>query len=291
MAVQVAGELVPEFADGVWLVELAPVGDPVAVADAVASVLGVAPRPGLSVSASVAQALSGRRLLVVLDNCEHVLDAVAELVDTVLSRTSGVKVLATSREGLRVAAEHLWPVPSLDGGDAGSAAVELFVDRARAVTPGFALRDDADSAAVVEICRRLDGLPLAIELAAARMVSMHPAELRDRLGDRFRLLATVGAGRNVTRRCVAPWAGPMTCSARTNATSCSGARCSPEGSTWQPQSRCALSGSTSSGVGCVGFAGPQVAGDGRGDARAVSLRVVGNDPPVRPGPTRRDRRR
>ncbi len=207
LAVQVAGQLVPEFADGVWLVELAPVSDPGAVADAVASVLGVAPQAGLSVTASVAQALAGRRLLVVLDNCEHVLDAVAEFVDTVLARTSSVKVLATSREGLRVGAEQLWPVPSLDGGDAGSAAVELFVDRARAVTPGFALRNDADTAAVVEICRRLDGLPLAIELAAARMVSMHPTEVRDRLGDRFRLLATGrrGSERHQTLRRAVGW--------------------------------------------------------------------------------------
>ena len=146
LAVQVAAELAAEFPDGVWLVELAPVGDPAAVPDAVATVLGVTPQAGLTVTDSIAQALSGRRLLIVLDNCEHVLDAAADLVETILARTATVKVLATSREGLRVRAEQLWPVPSLDV-DAGvsSAAVELFVERARAVNPGFELGRTPDS--------------------------------------------------------------------------------------------------------------------------------------------------
>ena len=114
LAVQVAAELAAEFPDGVWLVELAPVGDPAAVPDAVATALGVTPQAGLTVTDSIAQALSGRRLLIVLDNCEHVLDAAADLVETILARTTTVKVIATSREGLRVPAEQLWPVPSLD---------------------------------------------------------------------------------------------------------------------------------------------------------------------------------
>ena len=136
LAVQVAAELVGEFADGVWLVELAPVGDPAAVPDAVASVLGITAQAGRSVTDSIAQALSGRRLLIVLDNCEHVLDAAADLVDAVLAGASTVKMIATSREGLRVGAEHLWPVPSLDlRGRRTSAAVELFVERAGAVDP------------------------------------------------------------------------------------------------------------------------------------------------------------
>jgi predicted ATPase len=108
LAVQVAAELVPDFPDGVWLVELAPVGDPAAVPDAVATALGVTPQAGLTVTASVAQALSGRRLLVVLDNCEHVLDAAADLVETILARTSTVKVIATSREGLRAWGPNTW---------------------------------------------------------------------------------------------------------------------------------------------------------------------------------------
>ena len=107
-----------------------------------------------------------------------------------MARTTAVKVMANSREGLRVRAEHLWPVPSLDVADGvASAAVELFVARARAVLPGFGLGDPDAAAAVTEICRRLDGNALAIELAAARMVSMSPQDVRDRLGDRFRLLS------------------------------------------------------------------------------------------------------
>jgi predicted ATPase len=196
LAVQVAAELTGDFPDGLWLVELAPVGDPAAVPDAVASELGITAQAGRSVTDSIAQALSGRNLLIVLDNCEHVLDAAADLVDAVLAGTSTVKVIATSREGLRVGAEHLWPVPSLDlEGGSTSAAVELFVERAHAVNPRFELGGAAE--AVEEICRRLDGIALAIELAAARMVSMSPMEVLERLQDRFRLLA--GSRRGLER--------------------------------------------------------------------------------------------
>jgi predicted ATPase len=197
LAVQVAAELVPEFSDGVWLVELASVGDPGAVPDAVATVLGLMQQPGLTVTGSIAAALAGRRLLVVLDNCEHVLDAVAALVGEVLGRSASVKLLATSREGLRVGAEHLWPVPPLASGDGDSEAVALFMERARAVVPGFTLDDPVTADAVAEICRRLDGIALAIELAAARTVSMSVVDVRDRLDERFRLLA--GARRGLER--------------------------------------------------------------------------------------------
>ncbi len=198
LAVQVAAELTGEFGEGVWLVELAPVGDPSAVPDVMATVLGVTAQSGVSVTAAVAQALSGRRLLVVLDNCEHVIEAAADLVEAVLAGAPRVQVLATSREGLRVGAEQLWAVPSLGLGDGtASAAVELFVERARSVNAGFELHGDADKDAVSEICARLDGVPLAIELAAARMVAMTAQDVRDRLGDRFRLL--VGARRGLER--------------------------------------------------------------------------------------------
>jgi predicted ATPase/tetratricopeptide (TPR) repeat protein len=197
LAVQVAGELVPEFSDGVWLVELASVGDPGAVPDAVATALGVMQQPGMTVTDSIAGALAGRRLLVVLDNCEHVLDAAAVLVEAVLARSASAKLLATSREGLRVEAEHLWPVPPLADRDGDGEAVALFAERARAVVPGFTLDDAVTAEAVVEICRRLDGIPLAIELAAARTVSMSTVDVRDRLDDRFRLLA--GARRGLER--------------------------------------------------------------------------------------------
>jgi predicted ATPase len=198
LAVQAAAELTGEFPDGVWLVELAPLGDPSAVPDVVATVLGVTAQAGLSLTASLMRALSGRRLLVVLDNCEHLLDAAADLVEELLTHTSTVRVITTSREGLRVGAEQLWSVPSLDVREGvASAAVALFVERAQAVNPTFGLDDDADAAAVTEICIRLDGIALAIELAAARMVSMSAQDVRDRLDDRFRLLA--GARRRLER--------------------------------------------------------------------------------------------
>jgi predicted ATPase len=210
LAMQVAGELVPEFDEGVWLVELAAVGDPAAVPDVVATALGVVPQPAMTVTDSIATALAGRRVLVVLDNCEHVLDAAAGLVEAVLARSASAKVLATSREGLRVGAECLWPVPSLASRDGDGAAVALFVERARAVVPRFALDDPATAATaatVVEICERLDGIPLAIELAAARMVSMNPTEVLERLSDRFRLLAGArrSPGRHQTLRHAVAW--------------------------------------------------------------------------------------
>ncbi len=198
LALQVAGELASEFADGVWLVELAPVGDPGALPDEVAGVLGVTPQGELTVTGAVIQALAGRQLMLVLDNCEHVLAAAADLVEEILAGAPTVTMLATSREGLGVAAEQLWPVPSLrvEGGTA-SEAVALFVERAGGVRPGFGLDSTANGEAVVEICRRVDGVALAIELAAARMMSMSPQDLCDRLGDHFRLLA--GSRRGLER--------------------------------------------------------------------------------------------
>ena len=208
LALQVAAELAPDFPEGVFVVELVSVGDPAVVADAVANALGIVQQPRKSVAESVAEALAGRYRLLVLDNCEHVLDAAANIVEAIFERSKTVKVLATSREGLRLSAEHLWPVPSLavsEGRD--SPGVELFVERAQAVSPRFTLDREADALAVVEICRRLDGIPLAIELAAARMVSMRPAEVRDRLGDRFRLLAggRRGLERHQTLRHAVQW--------------------------------------------------------------------------------------
>ena len=208
LALQVAAELAPEFIDGVWLVELAEVGDPGAVPDAVATALGLTPQPAMSITDSVVHSLADRRALVVLDNCEHVLDAAADLIETVLAGSSVVKVLVTSREGTRLPGEHVWSVPSLDvRAGTGSEAVGLFVERAQAVDSGFTISDEGDADAVVEICERLDGIALAIELAAARMASMGPAEVRDRLGDRFRLLAggRRGLERHQTLRHAVQW--------------------------------------------------------------------------------------
>jgi predicted ATPase/class 3 adenylate cyclase len=208
LAVQTGADLIAEFGDGVWLVELAPVGAAASVADAVASVLGVTPQPGLTMSEAVATALAGRRALILLDNCEHVVEGVAELVELILGRSSAVRVLATSREDLGVAAERVWPVPPLVvGSGPDSPAVELFAARAQSVNPRFSIDDGDNAAAVVEICTRLDGIPLAIELAAARMASMSPSDVRDRLADRFRLLSSSrrGSDRHHTLRAAVEW--------------------------------------------------------------------------------------
>ncbi len=198
LATEVAARLAGEFPDGIWFFDLAAVTDPAAVPDAVAAVLGMTQQPGKRVSESVATALEGRIRLLVFDNCEHVRDAAADLIEAILVQSATVKVLATSREGLGVADEQLWLVPSLDvGAGTDSAAVELFVERARSVASRFALSNADEAAAVVEICRRLDGIPLAIELAASRMASMTASEVRDRLGHRFRLL--VGSRRALQR--------------------------------------------------------------------------------------------
>ena len=198
LATEVAARLADEFPDGVWFFELAAVADPAAVPDAVAAVLGITQQPGKSVAESVAAALEGRVRLLVFDNCEHVRDAAADLVEAILAHSATVRILATSREGLGVADEQLWLVPSLEvRAGIDSAAVSLFVERARSVASRFSVATADEAAAVVEICRRLDGIPLAIELAASRMASMTASEVRDRLDQRFRLL--VGSRRGLER--------------------------------------------------------------------------------------------
>src|SRR6516165_2104717 len=153
LALEVAARLVDEFLDGVWVFELAAVTDPAAVPDAVAAVLGITQQPGKTVTESVAAALEGRLRLLVFDNCEHVRDAAAGLVEAILAASATVRVLATSREGLALAQEQVWPVPSLDiGAGIDSAAVSLFVERAQGIAPSFALVDSDEAAAVVEIC-------------------------------------------------------------------------------------------------------------------------------------------
>ncbi|MBB5167437.1 NB-ARC domain-containing protein [Mycobacterium sp. AZCC_0083] len=188
LATEVAMRLVDEFPDGIWVFELATVANPAAVPDAVAAVLGITQQAGKTVSESVAATLEGRVRLLVFDNCEHVLDAAADLVEAILAQSATVTILATSREGLGVAREQIWPVKSLKVG----AAVELLVERAHSVAPGFSADD-----AVLEICHRLDRIPLAIELAASRMASMTATEVRDRLDHRFQLL--VGSRRGLER--------------------------------------------------------------------------------------------
>jgi predicted ATPase len=198
LALEVAARLADEFPDGVWFFELAAVTDPAAVPDAVAAVLGIIQQPGKSVSESVAAASEGRVRLLLFDNCEHIVDSVADLVEAILVASATVTILATSREGLGVSEEQLWRVPSLDvNSGTESAAANLFVDRARSVVSDFSLAQPDEADAVVEICRRLDGIPLAIELAASRTASMTASDVRDRLDQRFRLL--VGSRRGLAR--------------------------------------------------------------------------------------------
>ena len=195
LAIQVAAELVPDFPDGAWLCELASVSDPEAMWDTLAASLGVHPSPGRSLDDSVLEYLGPKRLLLVLDNCEHLLDAAAKVVTLIAKGCSRVVVLATSREGLAVAGEQVVPLRSLGlpAADAslevlsGTDAVRLFVDRAHDAKPNFALTE-RNSAAVAQLCRRLDGIPLAIELAAARVRSLSPEDLVARLDQRFKLL-------------------------------------------------------------------------------------------------------
>jgi predicted ATPase/class 3 adenylate cyclase len=241
LATEVAAALADEFPDGVWFFELAAVADPAAVPDAVAAVLGITQQPGKSVSESVASALEGRVRLLVFDNCEHVLDAAADLIEAILVASATVKILVTSREGLRVADEQLWTVPSLDideGTD--SAAVTLFVDRARSVAQRFSLAGADEAAAVVDICRRLDGIPLAIELAASRMASMTASEVRDRLDHRFRLLvgSRRGLERHHTLRHAVAWSYDLLDDAERSLLS----RCSVFAGGFDLESACAVAG-------------------------------------------------
>lgn len=198
LSVQLGAELIDEHPDGVWLVELAPVTDGARVPQALASVLGVKEEAGQAVVDSLLAWVRDKRLLVILDNCEHVLHAAAALAKQLLQAAAGVKVLASSRDALQVAGEVTYPVPTLgvpagDEVDAASLsrheAVRLFIDRATAAQAHFRLSSD-NAAAVAEICRRLDGIPLALELAAARTRALAPQAIATRLNDRFRLLST-----------------------------------------------------------------------------------------------------
>jgi predicted ATPase/DNA-binding CsgD family transcriptional regulator len=199
LALRLACEVVPDFPDGAWLVELADTDDAALVARRVAVPFGVREEPDRPLVETLAVALRPRRVLLILDTCEHVVDGSAALVQQLLAGCPGLRVIATSREPLRVRGETVWRVPPLElplaTGDLSAAdlgkheAIRLFADRAAAVRPGFAL--DADNShAVVRLCRTLDGMPLAIELAAARVGALSVEQIAARLGDRFQLLAS-----------------------------------------------------------------------------------------------------
>jgi len=234
LAVEVAAHLSDEFPDGVWVFELAAVNDPTVVPDAVAGVLGITQQPGNTICESVAAALEGRVRLLVFDNCEHLLDATADLAEAILARSATTRILATSREGLALADEQVWPVRSLGT----EAAVDLFIERARHVAPNVAF-DDAD--VLAEICRRLDGIPLAIELAASRASSMAADEIRDHLDHRFKLL--VGSrralGRHQTLRHAVAWSYDLLDDAEKRLLE----RCSVFAGGFDLESACAVAGS------------------------------------------------
>jgi predicted ATPase/class 3 adenylate cyclase len=196
LSLQAAADAMDDFTDGVWLVELASLADPRLVPQALASALGVKEEGGRPVVEALEKFVGDRRLLVVLDNCEHLVQACAELATALLRAGAAVKILASSREPLHVTGEAIFPVPPLAVPDAESvslealgryAATRLFAERAAAVQPGFAL-SEANAPAVAAICRRLDGIPLALELAAARVRALSVEQIAERLSDRFRLL-------------------------------------------------------------------------------------------------------
>jgi len=215
LALRVAAGLADGTRDGVWFADLAPVQDPDLVAATVADVLGIRPEPGRPVLDTVVEAVGGRSLLLLLDNCEHVVDACAKLADALLRGCPKLALLATSREPLGVGGERTYRVPSLGvpaGGDDAeviwaSEAVRLLADRA--ASQGVALARDVPGAEVAgRICRRLDGIPLAIELAAARLRAMPAGELEARLDQRFALLtggSRAGLARQQTLRAMVDW--------------------------------------------------------------------------------------
>jgi predicted ATPase/DNA-binding CsgD family transcriptional regulator len=219
LALEVSRELnsAETFADGVWFAGLAPLADAALVPQSTAAALGVREEPGRAVLETLQESLRARRLLLVLDNCEHLVEACADLADTLLHACPHLTILATSRESLNIAGETVWPVPPLSvpaRADTWSPdellrleAVRLFVERAQSAVPNFALTD-ANAIAIAEICARLDGLPLALELAAVRVRLLGPDQIAARLADRFRLLtggARTALPRHQTIRALVDW--------------------------------------------------------------------------------------
>jgi predicted ATPase/DNA-binding XRE family transcriptional regulator len=222
LALRVAEEIQEQYRDGAWVAELAPISDPELVASAIATSLGIHEQPGQLILTTLIDYLRSKQLLLLVDNCDHLIAACASIVETLLRSCRDLQVLATSRQPLGIIGENTWRVPSLglpdlDGAvvDRGDAppdvaaydAIRLFVERARAVRSGFALTDQ-NAASVVQICRRLDGIPLAIELAAARVRVLSVEQIGRRLDDRFSLLTGGGVNapaRQQTLRAMVDW--------------------------------------------------------------------------------------
>ena len=228
LALRLLTEAADEFPDGAWFVELADLHQPDLLVSRVAAAIGVAEEPGRPLAETLADALRPRRLLLALDNCEHLIDACAQLSRQLLTSSPGIRLLLTSREPLRVAGETIWEVPPLSMAPAGThpgagdleryEAIRLFADRAAAARPGFTVGPD-NIAAITSICRALDGLPLAIELAAARVRVLSADQISGRLDDRFTLLTAGDRSalpRQHTLRAAIEWSyGLLTDSERT----------------------------------------------------------------------------
>src|SRR5439155_531895 len=217
LSLQVAADLLEEYVDGVWLVELAALGDPALVPQTVAAALGVREEPGRPLTATLTDYLKPKTLLLILDNCEHLLAACAQLADTLLRACPSLRLLASSREGLGIGGEQTYRVPSLSLPDAGHLpplerlhefeAVQLFVDRARLSQTTFVVTP-ANAPSVAQVCQRLDGIPLALELAAARVKALPVEKLSERLVDMFRLLtggSRTALPRQQTLRALIDW--------------------------------------------------------------------------------------
>jgi len=216
LAIEIAGDLFDEFDEGIWFIDLSVLTDPDFVVPAIASAIGVMPAPGQPMLETVMDHLRGRRVLIVFDNCEHLLDTTARTVDTLLRSCSLLRVVATSREGLAIAGETVRPVPSLSVPDPEGVgpdelpqyeAIRLFVERAIAAVPEFRITE-RNAPAIAQICRRLDGVPLAIELAAARVRALPVEQIAARLDDRFRLLtgsSRISVPRHQTLRQTIDW--------------------------------------------------------------------------------------
>ena len=214
LALRIASDLFSVYEQGVWLVEFAPLSDPALIPQAVAAVLGVREYPGIEISQTVSEYLSSRHILLVFDNCEHLITDIARFVDVLLRKCPKLTILTTSREGLGIQGEATWTVPSLSlpvqkpWTDPASApetvhaylkseSVQLFMARVAAISPEMTLTVE-NGAWVAEICRRLDGMPLAIELAAARVRALSVKQIAERLDDRFNLLT--GGSRTASLR-------------------------------------------------------------------------------------------
>ena len=241
LALQVAAEVVDAYRDGVWLVELGAITDPSLVPITIAQVIGVTERASRSVSQTLCDRLATRELLLVLDNCEHLRDACATLADALLRGASHLTIIATSREPLRVAGEQIYPLQTLLLPDplrpdtvVASEAVQLFVERAQRQQPGFDLTV-AHAPHVAQLCIHLDGIPLALELAAARVRSLSVEQILARIGDRFRLLT--GGSRVPSKRYARRSTGASTSWRRMSALYCGGWQSSPAASRSKPLPR------------------------------------------------------